>query len=68
MQAGQDYLNDVEVWFKITQLKDDGTDLAEPPSCNISEFHHAIRKIEIKIDGKQIMMLDHARYLLSIQN
>ena len=66
--AGQDYLTDAMFWFYPEKVNADGTALAASTVEAITEFHNLIQSIEIKADGKQIMYLDQARFLLSILN
>lgn len=63
--AGQDYLNDVEFWFYIKPCNGNQTQVFNVADVPI-EMHKLIRSINIKVDSKQILYVDQAKYLLSI--
>ena len=66
INSGQDYLNDFAFWFYVDWKKADGNPLAEVPFNTINGLHKLIRSVEIKVDGRQILYLDHARFLLDM--
>lgn len=67
INSGQDYLNDFAFWFYVDwrQTGGDGV-MTEIPFNTINGLHKLIRSVEIKVDGRQILYLDHARFLLDM--
>lgn len=63
--AANDYLNDIEFWFKIKAANGNQAQIKNSTDVP-SQMHHLIRSISIKADSRQILYVDHARYLLSI--
>lgn len=59
--AGQDYLDDFAFWFTVKKGAGDFDPLNVPTG-----LHKFIRSVEIKADGKQILYVDHARFLIDI--
>ena len=56
-------MDDFAFWFKIRK----GDDLNPFDPLNVpTGLHKFIRSIEIKADGRQILYVDHARFLIDI--
>lgn len=57
--AGQDYLNDVEIWCKIKACNGNLTQITNSTDVP-SQMHHLIRSISVKADSRQILYVDQA--------
>lgn len=62
--AQQDYLTDVEFWFRLTYTGAQAADKV----FTITELCNLIKTITIRVDSRQILYLDYAKHLLSIIN
>lgn len=68
INSGNDYLNDVSFWFYVDYVQSNGDKMAELPLNVVDKLYKCIRSVQIKVDGKLIMYVDYAKFLLDIVN